>query len=53
MKIGNKVRVYNTDGTYDVAKLVCLSEETASIKYKNIPGVFTYCRTLIKPLRGK
>ena len=51
MKIGNKVKVYNADGNgYDIAKLVGLSKEGASVKYKDIPGVFTYCRSLVKPL---
>ena len=51
MKIGSKVKVYNEDGSgYDIAKLVGLSKEGASIKYKGIPGVFTYSRKLVKPL---
>ena len=50
MKIGSKVRIYNADGSgYDIAKLVGLSKEGASIKYKDIPGVFTFSRKFVKP----
>lgn len=51
MKIGNKVKVYNADGSgYDIAKLVGLSKEGASVKYKGVPGVFTFSRELVRPM---
>ena len=51
MKVGNKVKVYNVIGTdYVVATLVAITRETASIKYRYLPGIFTFDRSLVKSL---
>ena len=54
MKIGNKVKVYNVSGKgYDIVTLVGLTKEAASVSYKDLPGIFTFKRSLVRPLGNR
>ena len=54
MEIGDRVKVTNLKNTdYSIATLVGINEETASVKYDDIGGVFTFNRRFVSPIGGE
>ena len=48
MNIGDKIKIRDaTNSYYDVVTLIDVDNAAVSVKYDNIPGVFTFSRKLV------